>query len=172
VLGTGDGAADPAVVRAAFGRDERCAQARLDQTRELNTMKSMIAWGARSLALALPILAAPPVPAWAATVDYEFQLIEQETKQGNAATIAVRLIDKRSGKPVENAVVFATRMDMAPDAMEAMTTLVEPMPSSEPGVYRFTANLMMEGGWRFSIAAKVQGEEGTVEGRLIFKAVP
>ncbi len=28
----------------------------------------------------------------------------------------------------------------------------------------------MAGGWRFSIAAKVQGETGTVVGRLVFEA--
>jgi hypothetical protein len=108
----------------------------------------------------------------AAPEDFEFQLVDDEIKQGDGAVVAVRLIDKRSGEPVDNAVIFATRMDMAPDAMEAMTTTVEPIPSSEPGVYRFTTNLTMAGGWRFSIAAKVQGEEGTVESRLIFKAVP
>lgn len=108
----------------------------------------------------------------AAPEDFEFQLVDAEIKQGDGAVVAVRLIDKRSGEPVDNAVIFATRMDMAPDAMEAMTTTVEPMPSTEPGIYRFTTNLTMAGGWRFSIAAKVQGEEGTVESRLIFKAVP
>jgi hypothetical protein len=30
----------------------------------------------------------------------------------------------------------------------------------------------MEGGWRLSVGAKVQGETGTVEGKLPFKAVP
>ena len=29
----------------------------------------------------------------------------------------------------------------------------------------------MEGNWRLSLAAKVQGEVGTVQARLIFKAV-
>ncbi|MCO5163951.1 MAG: FixH family protein [Mesorhizobium sp.] len=108
----------------------------------------------------------------AAQEDYEFQLVDSEIKQGDAAVVAVRLVDKRSGELVENAVIFATRMDMAPDAMEAMTTTVKAMPSIESGIYRFTTNLTMAGGWRFSIAAKVQGEEGTVESRLILKAVP
>ena len=48
---------------------------------------------------------------------------------------------------------------------------VEAIPSDEPGVYRFRTNLIMAGGWRFSIAAKVQGETGTVESRLVLKAV-
>jgi hypothetical protein len=133
-------------------------------------MQSTFSFCAALLALASFIVVSHA--AKAAPEDFEFQLVDGEIKQGDGAVVAVRLIDKRSGKPVDNAVIFATRMDMAPDAMEAMTTPVEPMPSSEPGVYRFTTNLTMAGGWRFSIAAKVQGEEGTVESRLIFKAVP
>ena len=107
----------------------------------------------------------------AAPENYEFRLVESEIKQGDGATIAVTLVDKRTGKPVENAVVFATRVDMAPDGMETMTSPVEAMPAGEPGVYRFKTNLVMAGGWRFSIAAKVQGETGTVESRLLLKAV-
>lgn len=107
----------------------------------------------------------------AAPEDYEFQLVESQIRQGAGATVVVRLIDKRTGNPVADAVVFATRMDMAPDGMETMTTPVEAMPSDEPGVFRFNTNLVMAGGWRFSIAAKVQGEAGTVESRLVFQAV-
>lgn len=107
----------------------------------------------------------------AAPDDYEFQLAEKQIKQGVGATIVVRLTDRRSGMPVENAVVFATRMDMAPDGMETMTTPVEAMPSTEPGVYNFKSNLVMAGGWRFSIAAKIQGEIETIESRLEFEAV-
>jgi hypothetical protein len=133
-------------------------------------MKSIFSLRAAMLALASFIVVSHA--AKAAPEDFEFQLVDSEIKQGDGAAVAVRLIDKRSGEPVENAVIFATRMDMAPDAMEAMTTPIEPMPSSEPGVYRFSTNLTMAGGWRFSIAAKVQGEEGTVESWLILKAVP
>lgn len=107
----------------------------------------------------------------AAPDDYEFQLAEKQIEQGVGATIVLRLIDRRSGRPVENAVVFATRMDMAPDGMETMTTPVEAMPSTEPGVYNFKSNLVMAGGWRFSIAAKIQGEHETIESRLEFEAV-
>jgi hypothetical protein len=103
--------------------------------------------------------------------DYKFQLVESEIKQGDGATVAVRLTDKRTGNPVVDAVVFATRMDMQPDGMEAMTTPVEAISSVEPGVYRFRTNLVMAGGWRFSIAAKVQGEAETVESRLVLEAV-
>ena len=124
----------------------------------------------RAAMLALAYIVADSTIALAAPEDYEFQLVDDEIKQGNGV-IAVRLVDKRSGNPVEDAVVFATRMDMAPDGMEAMTSPVEALPSDQPGVYRFKTNLSMVGNWRFSIAAKVQGEADTVESRLEFKAV-
>ncbi len=121
------------------------------------------------LALA-SVIAFSPV-AFAGPDDYEFQLVENEIRQGDGATVAVKLVDRRTGEPVENAVVFATRMDMAPDGMEAMTSPVEAMPLTEPGVYRFKTDLTMAGDWRFSIAAKLQGETETVESRLVLKAV-
>lgn len=132
-------------------------------------MKTIHGLRAATLALACTVMAAA---ATAAPQDYEFQLVEPEIKQGDGAVVAVRLVDKRSGAPVENAVIFATRMDMEPDGMEAMTTPVEAILSEEPGVYRFRTDLVMAGGWRFSVAAKVQGEDGTVESRLVLKAIP
>lgn len=132
-------------------------------------MESKFALRAAMVALVSAI--APFETVQAAPQDFEFKLIENEIKQGDDAVVAVKLVDKRTGAPVEQAVVFTTRMDMAPEGMEAMTTSVDALPSNEPGVYRFKANLTMAGGWRFSIAAKVQGEPETVESRLEFKAV-
>lgn len=132
-------------------------------------MKSRLFHRAAMLALASLVVA--PQAAKAAPEDYEFQLVQNEIKQGDGAVVAIRLVDKKTGKPVENAVIFATRMDMAPDGMEMMTTTVEPMPSQEPGVYRFKTNLTMAGGWQFSVAAKVQGEAETVESKLVLKAI-
>jgi len=103
--------------------------------------------------------------------DYEFQLVDQTVKKGDAI-IAVRLVHKPDGKPVPDAVIFATRLDMAPDGMQEMATKVAPMPSSEPGVYKFKATLSMAGGWQLSLGAKVQGETGTVENKLVLKATP
>ncbi|WP_144379530.1 FixH family protein [Mesorhizobium amorphae] len=104
--------------------------------------------------------------------DYEFQLVQPEIKQGSAAEIAVRLVDRRSGKSVPDAVIFAQRVDMAPDGMEMMAAPIEALPSTEAGVYRFKAQIPMAGGWRLSLAAKVQGETGTLENKLVFKAIP
>ncbi len=112
----------------------------------------------------------PPVSA-EELKDHAFELVQGEVKQGEAM-LAVRLVDRRSGKLVSDAVIFARRIDMAPDGMPTMTALIEPIPSPEPGIYRFKTNLMMEGGWQLSLAAKVQGETGTVHNRLVLKAVP
>ncbi|MBR0967229.1 FixH family protein [Bradyrhizobium diazoefficiens] len=103
--------------------------------------------------------------------DYEFQLVDQTVKKGDAI-ISVRLVHKPDGKPVPDAVIFATRLDMAPDGMQEMATKVAPMPSTEPGVYKFKATLNMVGGWQLSLGAKVQGETGTVENKLVLKATP
>ena len=125
----------------------------------------------RALVAALP-LAAVAVPALADIKDYEFRLVQSELKQGNGVTVAVQLVDKRSGKPVPDAVIFAQRIDMAPDGMEMMASPIEAIPSTEPGTYRFKTNLSMAGGWRLSLGAKVQGETGTLENKLILKAIP
>ncbi len=103
--------------------------------------------------------------------DYEFQLVDKIVKKGDAV-ISVRLVHKPDGKPVSDAVIFAKRLDMAPDGMETMKTTIEPVPSTEPGIYKFKAEVTMEGGWQLSLAAKVQGETGTVENKLIVKATP
>ncbi|MEW6629512.1 MAG: FixH family protein [Pseudomonadota bacterium] len=110
--------------------------------------------------------------AWAGIDDYEFQLVQSAIKKGDDAIVAVRLVDKRSGKVVPDAVIFAQRVDMAPDGMEMMTAPIESLPSTEPGLYRFKANLMMPGGWRLSLGAKVQGETGSIGNKLEFKATP
>src|SRR6266850_3706209 len=68
--------------------------------------------------------------------DYEFQLVDQTVKKGDAI-ISVRLVHKPDGKPVPDAVIFATRLDMAPDGMQEMATKIATMPSAEPGVYNF-----------------------------------
>jgi cyanate lyase len=114
-------------------------------------------------------LAASAPQAHADIKDYQFELVQQEIKKGDA-TVAVRLVNKKTGQPVSNAVIIAKRLDMAPDAMAEMTTPLEPLPSTEPGVYRFKTNLTMEGRWQLSLGAKVQGETGTVENKLVLKA--
>ena len=102
--------------------------------------------------------------------DYEFQLVDQAIKAGPDKTITVRLVNKTTGKPVPDAVIFATRLDMAPDGMQEMATKIAPMPGGELGIYKFKATFGMAGRWQLSLGAKVQGETGTVENKLVITA--
>ena len=111
-------------------------------------------------------------PALAGVQDYELQLVQREVKKGDGTIVAVRLVNKRTGKTVPDAVIAAKRIDMAPDGMADMAGRIEQLPSTEPGVYRFKANLSMQGSWQLSLAAKVQGENGTVESKLVLKVLP
>jgi len=107
--------------------------------------------------------------AWADVKDYEFQLVSKEVKKGDAV-IAVKLLHKPSGKAIPDAVIFAKRIDMAPDGMGEMQSKLDPMPGGEPGVYQFKTNLDMAGRWALTLGAKVQGESGTVQSKLIVNA--
>jgi len=120
-------------------------------------------------ALGLVIVAAVP-NAYAGAKDYEFQPVSIEVKNGAGSDVAVRLVNKITGKPVEGAVIFRTRLDMSPDTMDEMTAKHAAAPSSEPGVYRFKADFTMAGRWALKLQAKVPGETDTVEGTVVFNA--
>jgi hypothetical protein len=102
--------------------------------------------------------------------DYEFQLVDQTIQAGPDKVVSVRLMNIKTGKPVPDAVIFATRLDMTPDGMQEMATRVAPMPGGEPGTYKFKATFGMAGRWQLSLGAKVQGETGTVESKLVITA--
>jgi len=107
--------------------------------------------------------------AFAGADDYLFEPVKAEIKSSNVATVALRLVHKPTGKPVTDAAIVQTRLDMAPDGMADMAAAIAPMPSPEPGVYAFKAPLTMAGRWLLTISAKVQGEPENVVGKLIFK---
>ena len=108
--------------------------------------------------------------AFAGANDYVFEPVKAEVKKGDNAIVSVRLKHKATGKPVTDAVIVQTRIDMSPDAMGEMASPVAPVPSNEPGVYSFKTDLSMAGRWLLSIAAKVQGEPETVVGKITFRA--
>jgi len=122
--------------------------------------------------LAGVLIAGSATASFATSQDYEFQPISTNVKEGQGSLVSVRLIDNRTGKPVPDAVIFTTRMDMAPEGMETMTTSVAAAGTVEPGVYVFKTDFVMAGSWRFKLAAKVQGEPDTVQGELVLKAAP
>ena len=108
--------------------------------------------------------------AFAGANDYVFEPVKAEVKKGDDVVVSVRLKHKATGKPVTNAVIVQTRIDMGPDGMGEMASPLTPVPSTEPGVYSFNTNLSMQGRWLLSIAAKVQGEPETVVGKITFRA--
>ncbi|HLA20308.1 MAG TPA: FixH family protein [Pseudolabrys sp.] len=113
----------------------------------------------------------PNAAAFAGAADYAFESVAPEWKKGDDVVVAVRLTHKPSGKPVADAVIVRTRVDMAPDNMADMVSPVAAVPSKEPGVYAFKTDLPMAGRYMFSVSAKVQGEPETVIGKVILKAV-
>jgi hypothetical protein len=102
--------------------------------------------------------------------DYKFELVDQTVQAGPDKIIIVRLMNTKTGKPVPDAVIFATRLDMAPDGMQEMATKIVPVPSADPGTYKFKATVSMAGRWQLSLGAKVQGETGTVENKFVITA--
>jgi hypothetical protein len=108
--------------------------------------------------------------AMAGAGDYAYEPVNPEMKKGDDVTLAVRLTNRKTGKPVSDAVIFKTRVDMAPDGMAEMESAVAPLPSKEPGVYAFKTDLPMAGRYQVTLSAKVQGETETVTGKVIVTA--
>jgi len=123
----------------------------------------------RLLAAASIALALAATAAYAAKEDYAFEPLPAELRTGKGVELAVRIIHKPSGKPVEGVVLFRTRIDGSPHDMASMMASHTPLPSKEPGVYKFRADFGMTGNWAFKLMAKVPGEKDTVEGTVIFK---
>jgi len=108
--------------------------------------------------------------AMAGAGDYAFEPVTPQMKKGEDVTLAVRLTNKQTGKPIPDAVIFKTRLDMAPDGMAEMESAVSPLPSKEPGVSAFKTDLPVAGRYQVTLSAKVQGEADTVTGKVIVKA--
>src|SRR5215831_12362127 len=123
--------------------------------------------GTAALAATIALVASA---AMAGPSDYAFEPVNPEMKKGDDVTVSVRLTNKQTGKPVSDAVIFKTRIDMAPDGMAEMESAVAPLPSKEPGVYAFKTDLPMAGRYQMTLSAKVQGEAETVTGKVIVKA--
>jgi hypothetical protein len=103
--------------------------------------------------------------------DYEFKLVEPTVAVGKDRLVTVQLVNKKTGKTVPDAVIFTTRLDMAPEGMPEMATKIAVDPTAaEPGSYKLKATFGMEGKWQLSLGAKVQGETGTVQSKLVISA--
>lgn len=125
-----------------------------------------------SLSLSLSLVLSAASIAIAAPEDYEFKVIETDLPQGNGAILTVAVTDLRTQSPVTDAVIFATRLDMAPDGMATMTAPVFALVSDVPGQYRFQADLGMAGAWRFSIAVHLDAEAEVIRREIILRVTP
>jgi hypothetical protein len=106
----------------------------------------------------------------AAPNDYRFELVQAQPAGPGKTAVAVRLVHVPDSKPVAGAVLFETKTDMGPGGMAEMTGKVSPLPSDQPGIYRFQVETGMAGKWQLVLGAKVQGEAGTVRGNLVYEA--
>lgn len=118
------------------------------------------------LAASLPALAAavaqPTAPKWEA--------VKAQIPTGNNVRLDLRLTGA-DGKPVASRItVTSTRFDMGPDKMETMTAPVRVVPSSQPGVVSFDANVTAAGHWALTVSANVAGQTQPVSGQVIFTA--
>lgn len=120
--------------------------------------------------LTAALAAAAPAMVAAAVTDFVFEAQPAQVTASRDAVIGVRLLNKASGKPVADAVIFQSRLDMSPDAMADMVSPLTPLPADQSGVYRFKADLSMAGRWALKLAAKVPGEQETVRGEVIVVA--
>lgn len=139
------------------------------QIEELKMKTFTIARAVRAALIAVAVGGASTA-ARAEIKDYKFELVDQSVQAGPDKVISVRLKNTKTGKPVPDAVIFATRLDMAPDGMQEMATKITPVPGGDPGTYKFKATFGMAGRWQLSLGAKIQGETGTVENKLVITA--
>lgn len=111
-------------------------------------------------------------PVMASVSDYRFELVKADPAGPATTKVMVRLLHVPDGKPVPDAVIFETRADMGPSGMAAMSGAVTPLPPAPGGLYPFQVETGMAGGWALNLAAKIQGEAGTLRAAINFTAGP
>ncbi|MBC7908135.1 MAG: FixH family protein [Rhodospirillaceae bacterium] len=121
-------------------------------------------------ALVFSALLAASSSAWADAKDYRFEAVQPHVAISPNTAIAVRLVHVPSGKPVPDAIILPAKMEMPMAGMAPMSTKVSSSKPDGQGAYGFTADLSMAGTWMLQVAAKVQGEPGTIAGAVPFTA--
>ena len=87
-------------------------------------MKTFTLTRAVQAALIAAIMGGTSTAVMADIKDYKFELVDQTVQAGPDKVITVRLVNTKPGKPVPDAGIFATRLDMAPDGMQEMATKI------------------------------------------------
>lgn len=98
--------------------------------------------------------------------DYRFEAVSAHVKAAPDSTVTLRLVHLPDNKPVTDAVIFASKMEMPMAGMAPMTTKVAAIKAQTPGEYPFQSDLSMGGSWNLVVSAKVQGETGVVTGSV------
>lgn len=107
--------------------------------------------------------------AFAGADDYDFKAVSGELRAGAGKTIAIKIVNKKTGKPVEGVVFVRTQLDMSPENMADVKGKVSPDKSADPTVYKFNADLKMSGVWALKLTAKALGESQNLQGAIIFR---
>ena len=107
----------------------------------------------------------------AATDDYRFEVVEAQSVGPGKTTVTVRIEHVPDNKMVEDGVILDAKTDMGPSGMPEMLGKVTPLPSNQPGFYRFLAETGMAGQWELIIGTTVQGET-TVRGVITYDVAP
>src|SRR5947209_13567599 len=81
----------------------------------------------------------------AAPNDYRFELVQAQPAGAGKTAVTVRLVHVPDSKPVAGAVLLDTKTDMGPSGMTEMAGKVSPLPSDQPGLYRFQVETGMAG---------------------------
>ena len=118
---------------------------------------SLAVFGAAFLTLAACSKSAAP---------FEFTTTTSDIAMGTSV-VEVRLKNTSTGSFVEDAVITATRLDMAPAGMGEMASPIEQQGASAPGVYRFGGTFKMAGKWQLSLSAQVPGQAQPVQGAVV-----
>ncbi len=124
----------------------------------------VVAWGV------LLFATAPLTSTIAAPNDYRFEAVEVQAAGPGKTTVSVRLVHVPDNKPIEGAVIIESKTDMGPAGMADMTGKVTPLPSDQPGLYRFLVETGMAGKWELILGAKVPGAASAVRGAVAYDA--
>src|SRR5260221_142537 len=100
-----------------------------------------------------------------------YQLTPLEGLGPCKTTVRVRIENVPDNKMVEDGVILDAKSDMGPSGMPEMLGRVTPLPSNQPGLYRFLAETGMAGKWELIIGTRVKGET-TVRGAITYDVAP
>lgn len=105
-----------------------------------------------------------------AVADYRFDLVTAQPAGPGKTTLVIGLVHASDKRPVEGASIVEATTDMGPSGMAAMAGGLTPLPSDQPGLYRFLAETGTAGKWQVVLGVKVPGEAEIVHGSVTYDA--